>query len=324
MQGFYIHFSHISDMKENVSTLRLDMVPAMARTLSLKDEVVISDNLDSRVPEGIASQLKRRLPTRTLKPHGMKFPYRVAFHTILFVESGRVDCRINLKDYRIEGCAIFLAASGIVLDSLSYQAGTRFLIIAYSDAGGILPATSRSSRIIRAATYAPLLLPVDSGRMDRHLQLLRVVQHVAEGGPDYSFKEDIVEGFAKVIAGGIARIILERSGSRRPSGRRPTLLRQFIASVQKNCYRHRDLEFYAKELCVTPKYLSRIVSEQSGRVATEIIREYVIAGARLLLSNGEYNVQQVSNLMSFPNASYFGRYFLKATGMTPRQFQLFM
>ena len=311
-------------MRGNVSTLRLDMVPAMARTLSLKDEVVISDNLDSRVPGMIAERLRKRLPTKTLKPHGMRFPYRVAFHTILFVESGRVDCRINLKDYRIEGCAIFLAASGIVLDSLSYQAGTRFLIIAYSDAGGILPATSRSSRIIRAATYAPLLLSVDPGRMDRHLQLLRVVQHVAEGGPDYSFKEDIVEGFAKVIAGGIARIILERSDSRRPSGRCPTLLRQFIASVQKNCDRHRDLEFYAKELCVTPKYLSRVISEQSGRLATEIIREYVIAGARLLLSGGEYNVQQVSNLMGFPNASYFGRYFLKATGMTPRQFQVIL
>ncbi|MBR5176166.1 MAG: AraC family transcriptional regulator [Bacteroidales bacterium] len=311
-------------MKEKVSTLRLDMVPAMARTLSLKDEVVISDNLDLMVPEGISAKLRKRQPTRTLKPDGMKFPYRVAFNTILFVESGRVDLIINLKEYRIEGCSIFLAASGIVLDSLSYQAGTRFLIIAYSDAGSILPATSRPSRIIRAATYAPLLLPVDPGRMDRHLQLLRVVQHVAEGGPDYSFKEDIVEGFAKVIAGGIARIIMERSGSRRPSGRRPTILRQFITSVQKNCDRHRDLEFYAKELCVTPKYLSRIVSEQSGRVATEIIREYVIAGARLLLSGGDYNVQQVSNLMGFPNASYFGRYFLKATGMTPRQFQLFM
>ena len=311
-------------MKENLSTLRLDMVPAMARTLSLKDEVVISDNLDSRVPPGIASRLARRLPTRTLTPEGMSFPYRVAFNTILFVESGRVDIRINLKDYRIEGCAIFLAAKGIVLDSLSYQAGTRFLIIAYSDAGSILPATSRSSRIIRAATYAPLLLPVDPGRMDRHLQLLRVVQHVAEGGPDYSFKEDIVEGFAKVIAGGIARIILERSDSRRPPGRRPTLLRQFISSVQKNCDRHRNLEFYAKELCVTPKYLSRVISEQSGRVATEIIREYVIAQARLLLSSGEYNVQQVANLMNFPNASYFGRYFLKASGTTPKQFQLFM
>ena len=70
--------------------------------------------------------------------------------------------------------------------------------------------------------------------------------------------------------------------------------------------------------------LSRVISEQSGRVATEIIREYVIAQARLLLSSGEYNVQQVANLMYFPNASYFGRYFLKATGITPKQFQLFM
>ena len=107
-------------MKEKVSTLRLDMVPAMARTLSLKDEVVISDNLDSRVPEGISAKLRKRQPTRTLKPDGMKFPYKVAFNTILFVESGRVDIIINLKEYRIEGCSIFLAASGIVLDSLPF------------------------------------------------------------------------------------------------------------------------------------------------------------------------------------------------------------
>ena len=74
-------------MKEIVSTLRLDMVPPMARTLTLKDEVVISDNLDSKVPPGIASRLARRLPTRTLRPEDMSFPYRVAFNTILFVES---------------------------------------------------------------------------------------------------------------------------------------------------------------------------------------------------------------------------------------------
>ena len=308
-------------MRDDINTMRLDMVPPMARTLSLKDQVIISDNLESRVPRGIASRLAAGQPTRVLKPHDMTFPYRVAFHLILFVESGRIDCRMNMKEYRIEGCAIFLSAAGIVMDSLTYQAGTRFLIIAYNDESELLPPTSRSARIIRSATYTPLLVPVDKGRMDRYLQLLRVVQHVAEGGPDYSFKEDMVEGFTKVIAAGIARIIMERSGDRKESGSGPDLLRRFIYSVQRNCSRHRDLEFYSKELCVTPKYLSRIVSETSGWTASEIIRDNVIPQARLLLSSGKYNVQQVSNLMSFPNASYFGRYFLKATGMTPRQYQ---
>ncbi len=308
-------------MNSTANTFRLDMVPSMARTLMLEDEVVISDNLDSRVPAGIAARLEAGLPTRTLKPSMMRFPYRVAFHVILFVESGRVDCRINLQDYSIEGCSLFLTPSGIVLDSLTYQAGTRFLIVAYTDAGSLLPMTSRSSRIILAATYSPLHLPVDHGRMDRYLQLLRVVQHVAEGGPDYSFKEDIVEGFSKIIAAGIARIILEQSGRRKPSGHGDILLRRFIASVQRNCSRHRDLAFYARELYVTPKYLSRVVSDRSGRTASDIIRENVIPQARLLLRQGEYNVQQVSNLLHFPNASYFGRYFLRATGMTPREYQ---
>ena len=312
---------HIRGMRGDVNTMRLDMVPPLARTLSLKDQVVISDNLESRFPKDLAARLAAGLPTRVLRPEGMTFPYRVAFHLILFVESGRVDCRMNMKEYRIEGCAIFLSAAGIVLDSLTYQAGTRFLIIAYTDESELLPPTSRSARIIRSATYTPLLMPVDKGRMDRYLQLLKVVQHVAEGGPDYSFKEDMVEGFTKVIAAGIARVIIERSGDRKESGSGPDLLRRFIYSVQRNCSRHRDLEFYARELCVTPKYLSRIVSETSGRTASEIIRENVIPQARLLLSSGNYNVQQVSNLMSFPNASYFGRYFLRATGMTPRQYQ---
>lgn len=316
-------FLYIRNMSYDINTLKRDILPPMARTLSLKDQVIISDNLGSRVPEGIASALAAGLPTRALRPQGISYPYRVGFHLILFVESGRVDCRMNMKEYRIEGCAIFLSSAGIVLDSLTYQAGTRFLIIAYNDESELLPPTSRSAKIIRSATYTPLLVPVDKNRMDRYLQLLKVVQHVAEGGPDYSFKEDMVDGFTKVIAAGIARVIMERSGDRKESGSGPDLLRRFIYSVQRNCTGHRDLAFYARELCVTPKYLSRIVSETSGRTTSEIIRENVIPHARLLLSSGNYNVQQVSNMMSFPNASYFGRYFHKATGMTPRQYQQF-
>ncbi len=315
---FFLIFAR---MKGKTPTMHLDMVPPMARTLSLKDEVVISDNLDSRIPSGIQRRIGRGLPTRTLSPSSMTFPYKVAFHVILFVDAGRVDCRINLQDYRIEGCSLFLMPSGMVLDSLTYQAGTRFLIVAYTDAGSLLPVTARSSMIIRAATFSPLYLPVSRERMDRYLQLLRVVLHVGEGGEEYIFKEDIVEGFARVIAGGIARIILEQSARRKTSGRGPDLLRRFVSLVQARCTEHRDLSYYARELCVSAKYLSRVVSEYSGRTASDIIRENVIPQARLLLSLGEYNVQQVSNLLHFPNASYFGRYFLHATGMTPRQYQ---
>ena len=72
-------------------TLHLDMVPRTSKTLYVKDEFVISDNLSIRVPPGIAALLEKGRPTRTLRPNWLEFPYRIGFNAILFVETGVVD-----------------------------------------------------------------------------------------------------------------------------------------------------------------------------------------------------------------------------------------
>ena len=111
---------------------RLEMVPRMARTLQVKGAFVFSDNLDIRLPGRIASLLAEGKPTRTLRPSGMRFPYRLDFSCILFVETGRVDSVINTSSYRMNACSVLLVPSGAVLHSIEYQAGTRFLIIAWN------------------------------------------------------------------------------------------------------------------------------------------------------------------------------------------------
>ena len=116
-------------------------------------------------------------------------------------------------------------------------------------------------------------------------------------------------------------MILEHQEAPEHSSRERYLLDRFMDMVQKNCREHRDLPFYAEALYISPKYLSRIVSRVSGRRAVDLIRDNVISEAQLLLSQGELNVQQVSHMLHFPNPSYFGRYYLKATGETPLAFQ---
>ena len=219
------------------------------------------------MPKGIEARLRKGLPTRTLTPRNMVFPYKIAFNVVIFVERGHVESRINMKDYTLESNSILLTSSGIVLDSLEYQAGTRFLIIAYNDSSLFASMNSRSAKIIRASIYSPLYLPIRKDRMERYRQLLRVILHVAEGGPDYSFRKDIVNGFAEVISGGIARIILEKNSSAGSEGRGYELLREFIALVQENCREERSLEFYSRKMCISSKYLSRVVSETSGKKA---------------------------------------------------------
>ena len=304
------------------NTLLLEMVPRAARTIYVKDEFVVSENLGIRIPETMSAMLERGEPTRTLRPNWLTFPYRIGFNAILFVASGTVDCVLNIDPFHMETGSVLLIPSAVPLRDLSWQAGTKYILFAYNDGKLFSSMTSRSAKILKAAMIAPLVMKMTRDRMDRYLQLLQVILHVAGGGPDYYFQDDIINGSAEMICGGLAKMIVEREIPRGRIPREMAIRQDFARLVQLGCREHRDLEYYARELCITPKYLSRIVSKVSGKKALQIIQENVISEAGALLKDGKYNVQQISDILHFPNPSYFGRYFKKATGKTPRGYLL--
>ena len=303
-------------------TLHLDMVPRTSKTLYVQDEFVISDNLSIRVPPGLSALLEKGRPTRTLRPTWLEFPYRIGFNAILFVEAGVVDCILNTETFRITNRSVLLIPSATLLRDLSWQAGTRYILFGYNDGKLFSAMTSRSAKILKAAMIAPFTLTMTRERMDRYMQLIRVLIHVASGGPDYDFQDDIIGGAAQMFCGGLARLVVERTDRRTRVPREMTVTQDFIRLVQARCLEHRDLDYYARELCITPKYLSRIVSKVAGKKALLVIQENVVAEAESLLKEGKYNVQQISDLLHFPSPSYFCRYFRKATGLTPRAYML--
>lgn len=72
----------------------------------------------------------------------------------------------------------------------------------------------------------------------------------------------------------------------------------------------------------TPKYLSSIIKQASGESATEWIIHTVIRNAQALLENSQLTVQQVADYLNFPTPSFFGQYFKKHVGMTPKEYRL--
>ena len=81
------------------------------------------------------------------------------------------------------------------------------------------------------------------------------------------------------------------------------------------------MAFYASQLYITPKYLSLLIKEATGRSAAEWIDEFVIMEAKNMLRFSGKNVQQVAYDLNFPNQSAFGKYFKHLTGMSPTRFQ---
>ena len=103
--------------------------------------------------------------------------------------------------------------------------------------------------------------------------------------------------------------------------RRANYVREFLQLVNQYHQRERGLAFYASKLFISPKYLSLIIKESTGRSAAEWIDDYVILQAKNLLRFSGKNVQQIAYELNFSNQSSFGKYFKHLTGMSPTKFQ---
>lgn len=110
-------------------------------------------------------------------------------------------------------------------------------------------------------------------------------------------------------------------GSRQSQTRQVAYLQDFMHMVQVHHAQHRTVNFYAEKLFISPKYLSSLVKEGTGRSASEWISNFVIQTAKNMLRFSNKNVQQVAFALNFPSQSSFGKYFKHLTGLSPSEYQ---
>jgi AraC-like DNA-binding protein len=82
-----------------------------------------------------------------------------------------------------------------------------------------------------------------------------------------------------------------------------------------------NVAFLADQLFVSPRYLSDLLKQETGKTAMELIHIFMISEAKNLLRLGEKGVAEIAYELGFENASYFTRLFKKQTGMKPLEFR---
>lgn len=84
---------------------------------------------------------------------------------------------------------------------------------------------------------------------------------------------------------------------------------------------HKDVNYYASQLHITPKYLSEILQVQLGKSAKTFIDEYVMMEAKSLLKQTSLTIQEICYWLGFEDASHFTKAFKKMTNLTPTYYR---
>jgi AraC-like DNA-binding protein len=67
--------------------------------------------------------------------------------------------------------------------------------------------------------------------------------------------------------------------------------------------------------------LSAVIKQTSNNGAADWIDECVLLQAKVLLNSSSLNIQQIADELNFPSQSFFGKYFKRLTGLSPKQYR---
>ncbi|MCR4964758.1 MAG: helix-turn-helix domain-containing protein [Bacteroidales bacterium] len=97
---------------------------------------------------------------------------------------------------------------------------------------------------------------------------------------------------------------------------------QFSLLLAEHYNQHHSVVFYAKELCLSPKYFSNLIKQETGYTAKYWITRYLIMEAKRILRNrSDLNIQQVGAMLGYDDQTSFCRHFKNETGVSPSAYR---
>ena len=101
-----------------------------------------------------------------------------------------------------------------------------------------------------------------------------------------------------------------------------SIMSRFLNLLESGAYRrHREVAWYADQLCITPKYLSEVTKEISGFAANFWINRYTVLEISRLLQDKSLTFVQISDMLGFSSPAYFTRYVQKNLGANPTEYR---
>lgn len=146
--------------------------------------------------------------------------------------------------------------------------------------------------------------------------ILRLLKSVL--GFDYPSRKEITLGILDVMS----RLVDNFRQTDTDAVGDNLLFRRFYDLLALHYKEHREVQFYARQLCLSPKYFGSLIKKETGFSAGQCIAHYIVIQAKALLHyRPDITIQQISLQLGFDDPTSFSRYFKTSVGVSPKEYR---
>lgn len=254
-------------------------------------------------------------------------PAKIEFMILVMCESGRMTISYDNNTIELTPSSLAILRPGHIIHSYCSSADWVGHVIVASINNFDNSSTPIMAHILPwVVQYASNpVIKLNPSEARSQTELRNIIEHNIYSTDTHSYRQEVIRSLLEALFYETFGVYVDRAADKEVhtgNGRRKdTLLNDFVTMLSNDFRQQRSVVYYAAKLHVTPKHLSATVKEVSGRTASQWIDSYVITEAKFLLKHSGMTIHEISAELSFPNQSFFGKYFKNLTGISPREFR---
>jgi AraC-like DNA-binding protein len=252
-------------------------------------------------------------------------PIRVNAVTFFLCTYGEMSVSVDYKTYCLKKGMSLQMSNLHILDNISVSSTFEGCMIAISPklVQSILGEIQTIKKLAADAKQYQPLLQLEDEQIRYLTDVVARIRKILKAS-GHAFQNYILKNEVGTFLLEMANINLQRNEERAQAyeaSHKEEIVQQFIRLILSHCKQQHEVSFYAKKLCITSGYLSRIMKTSSGKTAIKWISDALIAESKILLRRPNVNIQQVSDELHFGDQSSFGKFFKKHMGLTPMEYK---
>lgn len=296
--------------------LDLKTLPKQPNVAVLGNSLILHDNFERKIRWSQAE-------TTDFQNRPIKLSSTMMF---FFCLEGEVHLKGSMKQCHMKKDDVVFAKSGLFGEVNHMSRDIRFALVAMSEEFYFPIFNGFDTSVLQKKLITDPVCSLPEYSMNECITLYNLIKDRLNNHSEDALQEEIIRGHLQALTFNVYSQY-QMASERNSKEKQPKLTRQqnifnhFMELLQENYTQERNINYYADKLCITPRYLSRIIHSVSGHFAGDHIDLFVISEAKQLLRSKKYTILQVSEMLNFTSQSLFGRYFKKFTGYSPKQYQ---
>ena len=287
-------------------------VPIPEVTIS---QLVTAERLNAPDPDFLVSE-----EVTWMRP---SYAYRHAFYMVAICTGGFGKATFNLQEYTFSQYTLFSVSPQLIIQVLEQSPDIKVSHLVFNKQ--FLSGNHINSNFLDTLNFFKpgAFTTITLSKQDAE-SLLALFSQIREKNArtEHPYRKEIAKSLTISLLYEIEALSQQYSSViKRKLSRKEELNKQFQDLLFRHFKEERTVKFYAGALFVSPKYLMEVIKEVTGRTAGELIDEAVILEAKVLLKIPELNVSRVSDMLHFPDQSFFGKFFKNHAGFSPSEYR---